>query len=444
MQKLQVEVTNVFERNLKAIKAIVANIGGADSSKSHSLAQVFISKFFSEENKAFLITRKTLPALKISAYKLVIDLLKEYDRYKYVAHNKSEHTLIYRDNFMLFTSVDDPEKIKSAEFNYIWMEEANEFSYEDFTILKLRLRRRTSDGNPNRMYLSYNPKEKYGWLNEQLPKEDAEFIHSTYKDNPFAADKDIDVLERLKEQDESYYLIYALGQYAEIKGQIHFLNIADELPDTKETIYGLDFGFVNPNALLEIRIDIEAMKLYFRELIFETGQTNADLIKEMKEVIPPEHRKRDMYADAAEPDRIEEIYQAGFNVRPSMKGKGSVVNGINFLNRFGLYSIEENVNVNREFRSYKRKVDKAGKVQEEPIKFNDHSPNAARYAIHTHLWERLLELEPSWVYHKGMVKKPMPTPEEDKIWPPKAMEEKKPKPLPTPKEEESDDESWVV
>ena len=36
---------------------------------------------------------------------------------------------------MLFTSIDDPEKIKSTEWNYIWMEEANEFSWNDFIIL---------------------------------------------------------------------------------------------------------------------------------------------------------------------------------------------------------------------------------------------------------------------------------------------------------------------
>jgi len=30
---------------------------------------------------------------------------------------------------MIFRGLDDPEKIKSTEFNYIWMEEANEFLF---------------------------------------------------------------------------------------------------------------------------------------------------------------------------------------------------------------------------------------------------------------------------------------------------------------------------
>lgn len=412
-RKRQVPVTIVYDKNARAAKPIVINEGGADSSKSYSIAQLLVQKFKNEHNKTFLITCKTLPHLKLTAYKLIIELLKDYGHYRYLKHNKSERTLYYRahNNLMVFLSVDDPEKIKSMEFNYIWMEEAGEFTWDDFiNLLKCR-RAKTKSKEPNRIYLSLNPIDELGWINQRLKKQsDVEVIHSTYNDNPFAQTADIDMLERLKNQDESYYRIYTLGLYAKLKGMIHEIIELDEFPklDKVETINGIDFGFVNPSVLLKIDIDVEEMAIYITELIYEAGLTNTEFIGRMKAVVKPEERQYEFYADSAEPARIEEIYQAGFNCIPSDKRKKSVVNGIDFLNRFTIYSLKSNVRTNRDFRRYKRKVDKNGHVLEEPVKFNDHSPDATRYAVYTHLWERMMELTPGWVWHRGMQK------EEDK------------------------------
>ena len=454
----KVDVTTVFDRNYRASKPVVVNIGGADSSKSYSIAQLLIQKYRNESNKNFLITRKTLPSLRITAYRLVIDLLKDYGYYPYLKHNKSERTLYNRanNNFMLFTSLDDPEKIKSAEFNYEWLEETNEFSWEDFIILKLRLRHKTTDGNPNRMYLSFNPADEQGWINQRLMEEpDVEIVHSTYEDNPFAAEVDIGVLEGLKDQDESYWRIYAKGEFARIKGLIHTLHILTTLPEEcPETIYGLDFGFINPNALLQVDIDMEHMALYLSELLYETGMTNAQLKQRLKVLIPPEHRSREIYADSAEPARIEEIGQEGFNIHSSDK---SVIDGIDCVNRFKLYATEESVSLKREIGGYKRKVNRNGAVLEEPVKYNDHCPNALRYAVYTHLRERLIGYDPAWTYHIGMKEKEA---EKEKTAVPR--EEKAPESPVTDerkatkgkakgdsqgeekKKEPRDDESWVV
>lgn len=394
----QVPVTVVFDKTARVTKPIVLSEGGADSSKSYSIAQLLIQKFNNEYNKVFLITRKTLPSLKLTAYKLIVGILKNYGYYRYLKHNKSENTLYSRihNNLMVFLSVDDPEKIKSTEFNYIWMEEAGEFSWDDFTILRLRLRAKTNDKEPNRMYLSLNPVDEQGWINQRLKKDkDVEVIHSTYKDNPFAQSADISVLEGLKDQDESYYRIYTLGLYAKLRGMIHEIVELDEFPelDGMETIYGIDYGFVNPSVLLRLDIDIEKMAIYITELIYESGLTNTEFIDRMKTVVELEDRQSEFYADSAEPARIEEAYQAEFNCLPSDKGKKSVVNGIDFLNRFKIYSLKANVSTNRDFRAYKRKVDKNGNVLEDPVKYNDHSPNATRYAIYTHLWREMIEGE---------------------------------------------------
>ena len=44
----------------------------------------------------------------------MVDLLKDYGFYKYCEHNKTDNTIIYKPtgSYMLFTSLDDAEKIK--------------------------------------------------------------------------------------------------------------------------------------------------------------------------------------------------------------------------------------------------------------------------------------------------------------------------------------------
>lgn len=457
----KVEVTAVFDKNARAKESVVVNIGGARSSKSYSIAQLMVKKFNEEKNKNLLTTRKTLPALRTTAYRVAVDMMKDYGCYLYFKHNKSERTIYnrYNNNWWLFTSIDDPEKIKSTEFNYIHVEEANEFSYDDYMVLKLRMSGKEELGERNQMYLSLNPTQKHGWVNtELLPQKGIKVIHSTYEDAIRYLPKSyVTMIEALKEEDPSYWHVYGLGLFAEIKGMIHKLQVIPALPaEPIETIYGLDFGFVNPNVLLQIDIDIEHMSLYITELLYQSGMTNAQLKDKMKKLIPEENRDREIYADSAEPARIEEIHLEGFNIHKSDK---SVQDGIDCVNRFKLYSTQESPNVNSEIEGYKRKVDRNGKVLEDPVKFNDHCPNALRYAVYTHLWERLVDNEPAWTVYSGQKEEKEATDEEKPVREPVSEElptatpigcaplsskREKSKVKPDADKKEREDQDWTV
>jgi phage terminase large subunit len=162
--KRQVIVTSVFEQIERAIKPIVVSLGGAGSGKSYSMAQLIIMKFINEDDKMIGICRKTFPALRITAYKLVVDLLMDYGYYSRCDHNKSEHTIKYHNNMLYFFSLDDPEKVKSLDLNYLWIEEATELSWEDFLILRMRMRRKSIDGKSNQVYLTLNPIDQENWV----------------------------------------------------------------------------------------------------------------------------------------------------------------------------------------------------------------------------------------------------------------------------------------
>lgn len=378
--KRQIEVTAVFERNIKSTKPVVVNIGGARSGKSHALIQLFLMKFINEDHKVFLITRKTLPSLRITAYKVMIDLLKDYGYYSQCEHNKSNLTLQYKNNTIHFLSIDSSEKIKSTEFHYVFMEEANEFTLLDYRILSMRMSGQTTPDQPNQMFLSLNPSDEFSWINQKLIHQaDVEVIQSTYLDNPFLSDEYIKIIEDLKDVDPVLYKIYALGQWAQIENIIYTnYTIESVFPvEYKDEFYGLDFGYNNPSAL--VHVGMYDGEVYLRESLYETHLTNQDLIAKLKTLNV--NKKTPIYADSAEPARIEEIYKAGYNIKPAKK---SVLDGIDTVKRYKLHLHEEDANTIKEIRSYKWKEDKNGNVLDEPVKFNDHLQDSIRYGLFSH------------------------------------------------------------
>jgi len=370
-----------FEKNTD--KRFIVLAGGAGGGKSHSTAQYLIKKLYTEKDKEFLVIRKTLPSLRITAYKLILELLKKYELPFEL--NKSELRLSVNTNEMIFRGLDDPEKVKSFEPNYIWMEEATEFTEEDFTQLNLRLRRHTE--GKNQIYLTFNPVSKLSWIYKRFfesQNSDVAILKTNYRDNlRYLSEDYIKELEALKDQDETYYQVYALGEWGVLKNIIYTnYDLIDGWPDNfEEVIYGLDFGYNNPSALLEV--GIKDKEIYLRELLYQTHLTNEDLIEQLKELIS--NKNRYVYADSAEPARIEEIARAGFNVHPAEK---NVRDGIDFVKRQKLHILKSNVNLIKEINGYKYKEDKDGNVLEEPVKFRDHLMDAMRMAIYTHLGKK--------------------------------------------------------
>ena len=371
-------VGKIYDFLVNTDKKINVIYGSAGSGKSYTLAYYIIFKVLEVSNVRVLITRKYNPSLKTTVYKLIKEILEELN--VYYKENKTEQIITFANNSEIyFRGLDDAEKIKSAEFNIVWMEEATEFERVDFFQLQLRLRRKTA-GIENRMYLTFNP--EYSWLIEEFlnnERKDTAVLHTTYKDNVLL-DKDyVMSLENLKYQDETYYQIYALGIPAKSKGFIYQnYKIIGMLPETFDNkIYGIDFGFNNPSVILEIGLKDD--NIYIIKELYETHLTNEELITKLKSFV--ENVNSEIYADSAEPARIEEISRAGFNIFPAKK---DVKDGIDFLKRKMIYLYKDCTNTIKEIQMYKWKENKNGEILDEPVKFNDHAMDALRYAVYTY------------------------------------------------------------
>lgn len=362
--------------------------GSAGSGKSWGLGQhLFVNKFLMEHDVRMVMTRTTGPALKKSQWLLLNDLRQLYGVPARI--NKADFTMSYNSNTIFFVPLDDVEKFKSFErINYIWVEEATDLTRDQYLQLNLRCRGENPNGM-NQLFFSYNPIDENSFLKEIVdsPPENTAVNHSTFHDNRFLEQDYIDEIERLKEQDIVYWKIYGEGIWASPENIIYTnWDIVDEWPEDDwfdEVIYGVDFGFNNQTAIMEMGIKDD--EVWERELLYETGLTNADLIEQMEEI--GLDKERCMYADSSEPARIEEISRAGFNIYPAVKGNNSVQNGIDYVKRRHRHVHKDSVNAIKEDRGYKWREDRNGNILDEPVKFRDHLKDAERYGLYTHFYD---------------------------------------------------------
>ncbi len=368
MIQAKIKTTNVFHKAYNSDTRITCLQGGTRSSKSYSLAQLFIIKCLQDTGKTYTICRKTLPALKATAYRDMIQILKELDLYAEENHNKSELSYQLNGNLLEFISVDQPQKIRGRKRNCLWLNEANEFTYEDWQQLILR--------TTEKIYLDYNPSDPYSWIYDKVVvREDCTFIKSTYRANPFLDEDTIDEIERLKDLDPDYWQVYGLGEIGSVQTMIfRKFELVDEVQG-RLVGYGLDFGFTNsPSALVAVYQADD--NLYIKEMLYEKRLTNTDLANKLREFRID--RQSEIVGDSAEPKTIEEIYRQGFNIKPAKKGAGIHL-GIDIMRRYKLHITKDSLNAIKEFRSYKWATDKNGDVLNTPVKINDHLIDATRY-----------------------------------------------------------------
>lgn len=357
--------------------------GGAGSGKSVFVAQRMLVRAMKEKGHKTLVVRKVAKTNRHSTFALITGIMHQWNVEPLFKVNKSDMEITcLNGNQIVFTGLDDVEKLKSiANITDIWVEEASEISHDDFKQLDLRLRGKTP--YPLQITLTFNPISALLWHKAYFfdnPKDNTVILKTTYLDNKFLDDEYKQVINNLQHEDTTYYNIYGLGEWG-VLGNLIYSNwevVSDVPASFDEVIWGLDFGFNNPSALL--KIGIKDGNLYLLEEMYKTGLTNQDLIKELKHRVPTNEA---IYADSAEPARIEEIRRSGFRVYPAQK---DVTDGLDFVRRQRLFIHKTCANVIKEIQGYKYKEDKDGNVLDEPVKFADHLMDAMRYAIYTHLW----------------------------------------------------------
>lgn len=373
--------------------------GGGGSGKSHWIAQSYLLHMIKEKGHRFLFVRKTFKSIRGSQFRLMCDLIKEYNLEKFFDIGKIEMTircLITGSEIMCY-GLDDVEKLKSLTgITGIWIEEATEITEADFTQLNLRMRGLSQ--YHKQIVLSFNPVSKQNWVYKYFfegkipdgvktytnPVQNTTILKTTYKDNKFLDKEYIKTLEQLISENPAYHTIYVLGDWGALDDLV-FTRPFQKIPLSafpqrpQETIFGLDFGYNHPTAL--VRADIYDMNIFLRKYIYESKLTNTDLINRMRELEVPDDCT--IYADWAEPARIAEIGDAGYSIVPADK---SINDGIDFIKSQwnNIFIDIADIEFENERGAYSYKKDQFGEPTDSPIPLKDDLLCATRYALYSH------------------------------------------------------------
>ena len=371
--QISLKTNIVFEHLVNSKKKIIVNQGGTRSGKTFNIILYIIFYYcLNNSGKTITICRKTYPALRATVLRDFINILREHNLYNEDNHNKSSSEYNLFGNLIEFISLDQPVKVRGRKRDLLFINEANELYWEDWQQLLFR----TSE----KIILDYNPSEEYHWIYDKIiPREDTDFLKTTYKDNPFLEQALVEEIERLQYTDEQYWQIYGLGEKGVSKATIFNYVECNQIPEDAEFVsMGMDFGFTNdPTALVSVWK--KESNLYIKELLYRTMMTTGDIHSYFKQTITKEL----IYADSSEPRIIEELRRMGWKIRASLKGRDSVNAGIDLLKRFKIHIHKDSTNAIQEFRNYKWKEDKTGKLTNTPEDKNNHITDAVRYATYS-------------------------------------------------------------
>lgn len=372
--------------------------GGASSGKSHGVVQKVVLKACKEwkHPRKVLFTRKVGRSIKDSIFADVQACLSDFGILGRCKVNNTDYRITLPNGAeFLFKGMDDPEKIKSIKgLSDVVMEEATEFNLEDYTQLTLRLRERKH--KQRQIYLMFNPVSKLNWVFKYFFEQTIDplrtvIFHTTYKNNRFLDDDTRQVIEDLEKRNPAYYRIYALGEFATLDKLI-FPTYEKKVINRRSirhlpSFFGLDFGFENdPSAFMHVKIDEKNKTLYILEEYVKKHMLNDDIAEMIKS---RGYGKEFIYADSAESKSITEIRLKGIDrIQKVQKGKGSIMQGIQFINQYKIVVDDQCFKTIEELENYTWKKDKkTGEYINEPVDTYNHTLDAVRYALSTAIFK---------------------------------------------------------
>jgi phage terminase large subunit len=373
-------VTTAIKKMLRLKKRKRIIQGGTSAGKTFGVLPILIDKAIREPLLEISVVSESIPHLRRGALKDFLKIMMMTNRYRDVQFNKS--TLKYtfaNGSYIEFFSVDQPDKLRGARRNILYINECNNVPFEAYNQLAIR-----TSGD---IWLDYNPTNEF-WVHRELLNDgDVDFIILTYLDNEALPKSIIDEIElaRKKANESDYWSnwwkVYGLGQVGRLEGAcIPDWREIDLPSDARLLCYGMDFGYsVDPTTLIALYKYNDSY--IFDEVIYQKGLLNS----EISNLLKSNNVTDIIYADSAEPKSIAELNSYGHMVLPVSKGRDSIVYGINLINQNKVYVTSRSKNLKKELANYTWMQDKEGNTLNKPIDAYNHAIDATRYALTSQL-----------------------------------------------------------
>lgn len=355
--------------------------GGTSAGKTFGIIPILIDRCIRTPMLETSIVSESIPHLRRGAMKDFLKIMVSTNRFRDSQWNRSSLKYTFTNgSYIEFFSVEQPDKLRGARRNVLYVNEANNVPFEAYTQLAIR-----TSGD---IWIDFNPTSNFWAHKEVVGNDDADFITLTYKDNEALPETIIKDIESAKEKAKTssywsnWWKVYGLGQIGNLEGVcIPDWKEIKQLPQEARLLcYGMDFGYTNdPTTLIGL---YKYNNTYILdEVIHQTKLLNIDISNILKQ----NNIDDIIYADSAEPKSIAELRTYKHKVLPVKKGKDSIVYGINLMNQIDLYVTSTSKNLINELQSYTWMKDREGNTINKPIDAFNHCIDAARYAITSQL-----------------------------------------------------------
>ena len=393
---LTIPANPCFREVDRSQKRYVVMMGSAGSGKSVDTAQHYLLRLMQDKGRNLLCVRKSDITNRDSTFAELTGALYRMFGGKagrYWQVNLSPMSLVCRHNgnTIIFRGVNDErqrEKLKSITFQRgkltdVWIEEATEITQSDFEIIDDRLRGELPPGQFYQIRLTFNPVNKNHWIKKvffDTPDPNVLTHHSTYLENRFIDDAYRQRMERRKRVDPEGYRIYGLGEWGETGGLIlkgwEIKECSQSLEDYDDVAIGQDFGFNHANAVL--LLGWKDGDVYILRELYVFEKDTAEIIR-LSGDFP---KKRRMWCDSAEPDRIKMWKDAGFQAAAVSKEKNSVTAQIDWLKQRTIFVHPSCTATIKELQQWRWKKDeRTGEYMDQPVPIQDDAMAALRYGV---------------------------------------------------------------
>lgn len=381
--------------------------GSRGSKKSKNTAINYIHRIMKYEWANLLIIRRysntnrqsTYTDLKWAANKLKVSHLFKFNE------SMPEITYMPTGQKILFRGLDDPLKITSITvevgiLSWAWFEEAYQIeSMDAFDTVVESIRGMHDDPTFfKQITLTFNPWSERHWLKREFfdvktKRSDVFSDTTTFRVNEWLDDVDRQRMEDLYRTNPRRARIVCDGEWGVAEGLVFDnFKVVDfdpiqKIKQIQEVTHGQDYGYTNdPTTLVSSVVDLKNKEIWIYDEHYELAMSTQNIYDMFK---GKELLNASVTGDSAEARLIAELRSKGVKrLHRSVKGGGSVNQGILFLQGFKIYIHPSCVHTIEEFNTYTFTKDKEGKWINIPIDDNNHIIDALRYSMERYHIER--------------------------------------------------------
>lgn len=316
------------------IREIISK-GGRGSIKSNFWAAVAEETIYNDPQAHVVYTRRYKTDLRGSVYNQFMKTIIRHDRLDEWEFTTSPMMAKYKrtGQCVIFVGADKPISLKSynLSFGYVKLlihEECDEMAgLEQMDNIEDTFLR--SDTPAIDVKVFNPPKSANNFMNEYVEKcrkkEGTYICHSYYYNVPvkWLGQRFFDRAEQFKKHKPRYYDNNYLGLVTGTGGAI-FENVEvrtitdEEIENMPYFSYGLDFGYEHPQSFEQAYYDSDTDTLYCVNEVFAKRCKNSTFARRIKK-----YTEKEIIADSARPDSINEMRDWGFNIIGAKKRWGN-------------------------------------------------------------------------------------------------------------------------